>query len=183
MKKALFLYAIIMIITSHFFSSCTPLYNTYLVSKEADYTNAYVGKSHNYIVGSLGAPDRQTSDGAGGLILIYEETTTTTTSNSVAAAYNVDYYNKTYTPGVNTSSSTSNNTSYVHFFVNNSNTCYKIKTNHTKLVTDVNEEKAAKLSERNEKLKKNWKKIFGITGGTAVGLGLIIGLICGFAGG
>ena len=123
---------------------------------EEDYAKAFVGSHHNVIVSSLGAPDRQTSDGAGGTILIYEKVTTTSNSNSnsIATAYNVNYYSKTYTPGAqtNTNTVTTQNTSYIHIFIGADGVCYGVKTNHQKEVID---EEAV---ESNEKaLKKNVK--------------------------
>ncbi len=88
-----------------------------------------IGQSHNQIVTKLGAPQRTLSDGAGGTILVYENTTTTTVSNSVKTAYNVDYFNKTYTPGVSTTSQQTTNTDYIQYFVNSESVCYDVKTN------------------------------------------------------
>ena len=141
MKRSVF-YLVIVAMASCMLTSCTTKSYTYMasvpVSKLSDYTTEYVGKPHNYIVSSLGAPDRQTSDGAGGTILIYEETTVTSTSssNSVAAAYNVNYFNKTYTPGTATTTQSvqSANTSYIHLFVNSDGVCYNVKTNHQKYI-------------------------------------------------
>lgn len=168
MKKTLFKIAFVMI-AAWFLTSCGPVTKTYQVSKVSEYTNMFVGKSHKEIVSALGAPDRQTTDGGGGTILIYEDVTTTSTSNSVAAAYNVNYFTKTYTPGVNTSTSTSTNTSYVHIYVDQSGTCYNVKTNHIKYVTEVDEEATAKS-------KKLWK-ICGITWGAAAGTVLLALLV------
>lgn len=150
------------------FTSCT-VTRTSQVSMLSEYTNMFVGKSHKEIVSALGAPDRQTTDGGGGTILIYEQTTTTSTSNSVAAAYDVNYVTKTYTPGVNTSTSISTNTSFVHIYIDDSGTCYNVKTNHTKYVTEVDEKATAKA-------KKGWK-IFGITYGSLLGLSAILGIV------
>ena len=125
------------------FMSCT-VTRTYTVSKENDYQKAFVGASHNEIVSAFGAPDRQTSDGAGGTILIYEKTTTQTTSDSQATAYNVNYYNRTYTPGVHSNSTTTQNTSYVHIFIDQDGVCYNVKTNHQKRVTEIDEKATAK---------------------------------------
>ena len=125
--KRLFLSIAIVMIVSCLFTSCT-VYQTSRVSMLSDYTTAFVGKPHNHIVATLGAPDRQTSDGAGGTILIYEKTTMT--SNSVATAYNVNYFTKTYTPG--TSTSTTESTSYIHLFIDKDGVCYSVKTNHEK---------------------------------------------------
>ena len=141
MKRSFLSFAIIMIV-SCLITSCTA-YKTFRVSKLSDYTTEFVGKPHNHIVATLGAPDRQTSDGAGGSILIYEKTTTTSTSNSVAAAYNINYISGTYTPGTKTSTSTSEHTSYIHLFIDKDGVCYAVKTNHEKEVTQV-DEKATK---------------------------------------
>lgn len=164
MKRLFLSFAVIMIV-SCLFTSCT-VYKTSQVSMQSDYTTEFVGKPHNHIVATLGAPDRQTSDGAGGTILIYEKTTMTSTSNSVAAAYNVNYFSGTYTPGTRTSSSTSEHTSYIHLFINKDAVCYAVKTNHEKQVTQV-DEKATK------KLKKTWK-ILGITYGSIFGAILVM---------
>jgi hypothetical protein len=123
MKRLLFISAILLIASS-MFTSCRTYYS---VSKASDYTNAYVGKSHNDIVYALGAPDRQTSDGSGGTILIYEDFTT----QSVATAHNVNYYTGTYTPGARSTT----HTDYAHFYIGSNGKCYNVKTNHTKTVS------------------------------------------------
>ena len=121
-------------IVSCLFTSCT-VYNTSRVSMLSDYTTEFVGKPHQHIVATLGAPDRQTSDGAGGTILIYEKTTMTSTSNSVAAAYNVNYFSGTYTPGTKTSTSTSEHTSYIHIFIDKDAVCYLFRGNRNPRAT------------------------------------------------
>lgn len=171
MKQSFFSIAVIMIIASCLLTSCVTMYKTYEVSKVSDYTSEFVGKPHNQIVATLGAPDRQTPDGAGGTILIYEQTTTTSTSNSVDVAYNVNYFTKTYTPGTETNTVQSQNTSYVHLFINSNGVCYNVKTNHQKLVTEVDEEATAKN-------KKMWK-IAGYTWGAAGVIIAIAGLVVG----
>ena len=167
-NSSLFKIAFFMIAT-WLLTSCGPVTKVYQVSLVDDYTNAFVGRSHKEIVSALGAPDRQTTDGGGGTILIYEQITTTSTSNSVAAAYNVNYFTKTYTPGVNTRTSTSTNTSFLHIYIDNSGTCYNVKTNHTKQVTEIDEEATAKA-------KKTWK-ILGITYGSLGELLAILGIV------
>ena len=167
MKNSLFKIAFFMIATC-LFTSCT-VTRTYQVSMASEYTNMFVGKSHKEIVSALGAPDRQTTDGGGGTILIYEQTTTTSTSNSVAAAYNVNYFTRTYTPGVNTSTSTSTNTSFVHIYIDESGFCYSVKTNHQKNVTEVDEEATAK----NKKLGKVNAILWGSLGGILAVIGII----------
>lgn len=174
MKNSLFKIAFFMIAASLFTSCATT--QTYQVSMLSEYTNMFVGKSHKEIVSALGAPDRQTTDGGGGTILIYEQTTTTSTSNSVAAAYNVNYFTKTYTPGVNTSTSTSTNTSFVHIYIDESGVCYNVKTNHQKLV-----EREIPKETRKENRRSFWK-IMGISVGAGGLLGVLIGVIAGFAG-
>ena len=149
MKISLFKIVIFMF-TACLFTSCT-VSRTYEVSKISEYTNLFVGKSHNQIVTSLGAPDRQVSDGANGTILIYEQTTIS--SNSVQTAYNVNYYTNTYTPGVYTN--TYAKTSYLHLYISPNGICYKVNTNHKKYVTEVDEEATAKS--------KKTAKIMGIT--------------------
>lgn len=167
MKKLLSKLAVVTFM-SCLFMSCT-VTRTYTVSKENDYQKAFVGANHNEIVSAFGAPDRQTSDGAGGTILIYEKTTTQTTSDSQATAYNVNYYNRTYTPGVHSNSTTTQNTSYVHIFIDQDGVCYNVKTNHQKYVTEIDEKATAKN-------KKLWK-ICGITWGAALGVTLLAVLL------
>lgn len=122
--KRLLLISAILVIACGMFTSCRTYYS---VSKASDYTNAYVGKTHNDIVYALGAPDRQTSDGSGGTILIYEDFTT----QSVATAHNVNYYTGTYTPGATSTT----HTDYAHFYINSNGKCYNVKTNHKKTVS------------------------------------------------
>lgn len=141
MKRSFLSIAIVMVVLC-MFTSCT-VTKTSLVSMLSEYTTEFVGKPHNYIVTTLGAPDRQTSDGAGGTILIYEKTITTSSSKNVAAAYNVNYLTGTYTPGTKSSSVTTQNTRYIHLFVGEDGVCYNVKTNHQKVVTEV-DEKATK---------------------------------------
>ena len=159
--------AIACLFTSCMSSSYVP---TKTVSMEEDYAKAFVGSHHNVIVSSLGAPDRQTTDGANGSILIYEKTTTTSESNSIATAYNVNYYSKTYTPGSQTNTVTTQNTSYIHIFIGADGVCYGVKTNHQKKVVD---EEAFK---ENEKLREKNRKAFkwmGITTGILLGVELV----------
>ena len=163
MKISLFKIVIFMF-TACLFTSCT-VSRTYEVSKISEYTNLFVGKSHNQIVTSLGAPDRQVTDGANGTILIYEQTTIS--SNSVQTAYNVNYYTNTYTPGVYTN--TYAKTSYLHLYISPNGICYKVNTNHKKYVTEVDEEATAK--------NKKTAKIMGITYGSILGAALLMSLI------
>lgn len=166
----------IMAIACLFTSCMSYVPTTYYVSMEEDYAKAFVGSHHNVIVSSLGAPDRETSDGAGGTILIYEKVTTTSNSNSIATAYNVNYYSKTYTPGAqtNTNTVTTQNTSYIHVFIGADGVCYGVKTNHQKEVID---EEAV---ESNEKAQKKNVKIalwsyFGVMGAIAIVCALFSG--------
>lgn len=173
MKKLLSKLAVIMFMSCLFMSCSATRTYTYKVSKEKDYQEAFIGASHNEIVSAFGAPDRETSDGAGGTILIYERTTTSTTSDSQAAAYNVNYFNKTYTPGVHSNSTTTQNTSYVHIFIDKDGVCYNVKSNHQKLVSKVVEKDKEQLAKNR---KKTWK-ILGITWGASVGVGALLGLL------
>ena len=106
----------------------TSCYTTYTVSQQPELSKLYVGSTHQSIVSRLGAPDRQTPDGAGGTILIYENIT----SQSIATAHNVNYYTGTYTPGVRTTS----HTDYIHIYINSQGKCYNVKTNKTKIVSE-----------------------------------------------
>lgn len=127
MKAILSLFFVVLTYLS--FCSCT---TTRIVSKQNDYTQSYVGATHQQIVSNLGAPDRQTSDGNGGTILIYEKTTVVSSSQSVATKEFMTL--NSYTPGNRTVTSSTANTSYVHFFIDNEGKCYQVKTNHAKAV-------------------------------------------------
>ena len=124
MKKLLRSFIIILIVVNLLLSCTTTKY----VSMQSDYCKTYVGMSHNQIVSMLGAPDRETSDGLGGRILIYENFV----QKSVATAENVNYYTRTYTPSVTTSTATS----YTHIFIDSKSICYNVNTNHTKAVSE-----------------------------------------------
>lgn len=91
---------------------------------QPEISKSMVGYSQQYIVSTMGAPNRETTDGTGGLILTYENTTL----NSIATAYNVNYFTGTYTPGFRTTS----HTDYIHVYINSQGICYKVKTNITR---------------------------------------------------
>lgn len=110
------------------FTSCGPTVR--VLSMQDDYANIYIGKSYQEILLALGAPDRETSDGANGSVLIYEDESTLTTTKATKENYN--QYAGTYVPGARSSSITI--TSFLHLFVNADKICYNLKTNHTKEV-------------------------------------------------
>lgn len=110
-------------------NACGP--TTQTVSMHAEYANIYVGRTYNEILLALGAPDRETSDGADGNILIYEETVAYTVTK--ATKENVNTYSGTYVPGSRSQTTTSS--SYLHLFINKDRICYNLKTNHTKVVS------------------------------------------------
>lgn len=138
MKTILSIICIIIAYVS--FCSCT---TTYSVSKQNDYTRSYVGATHQQIVSHLGAPDRQSSDGNGGTILIYEKTYVTSSSRSVATMENMTL--NSYTPGNRTVTSSTSNTSYVHFFIDRNGNCYQVKTNHRQNLTKFSPAKTITL--------------------------------------
>lgn len=127
MKKILFFNAFAVL--ALLFTSCGP--TTSILSMHDDYANIYIGKSYQEILLALGAPDRETSDGANGSVLIYEDETTLTTTKATKENYN--QYSGTYVPGARSSSTTI--TSFLHLFVNADKICYNLKTNHTKAVS------------------------------------------------
>ena len=120
MKKFLFFTLVVLCITS-----CT---TTYHVSMQPEYSKALVGHNHQYIVSTMGAPNRQITDGAGGTILIYEETR----SQSMAVPPYINYSTITYPPGVITTS----RTDYIYVYINSQGKCYNVKTNLTKLESE-----------------------------------------------
>lgn len=106
-------------------------------SLQPDYQRMYVGASYNSIVNSLGMPTRTAPDGAGGSILAYEKST----YDSVQMAYNYNSFTGTYTP----ESRTTENTSYVYFYMNAQNKCYNVQTNHPKRESKYSKGKTAGL--------------------------------------
>lgn len=102
---------------------------SYTVDDFPAFRKQCIGQSYNQIVTALGAPQRRSPDGNGGNILIYENSETTSISNSIAKAYDVNYFTRTYTPGVETSTKQITTTYYVHYFVDSKNYCYEVKTN------------------------------------------------------
>ena len=107
-------------------SSCA---TTSQVSLQDDISRHFLGLKHNEIVMAMGAPTRETSDGATGKILIYEEVIPRDYS-----AANANYIVRTYSPTV------TGTQSYVQFYIDKDNTCYNVITNYTKSVkTDNNQ--------------------------------------------
>ena len=104
---------------------CSSCSTTHYVPLQAEYNAAFVGKSHNYIVSFLGAPDRETSDGAGGSILIYEDSYSTTSGSAIMipTPYSV------YIPNV---TNTTYLTLYTQLYIDRSGNCYCVKTNRTR---------------------------------------------------
>lgn len=124
MKNYSFLQISIVVVIVSLFTSCT-VYKYTTISKEEEYKKEYVGKSHNQIVTTLGAPDKQFSDGAEGVIIIYE--------NSVFNS-NINTYKGSG------SATTIESKGYIQFFINKSGICYDVKTNHTETIEEIDEE-------------------------------------------
>ena len=124
MKSYSFLKIGIIVVIVSLFTSCT-VYKYTTISKEEEYKKEYVGKSHNEIVTTLGAPDKQFSDGAEGIIIIYE--------NSVFNS-NINTYKGSG------SATTIESKGYIQFFINKSGICYDVKTNHTETIEEIDEE-------------------------------------------
>ena len=124
MKSYSFLKIGIIVVIVSLFTSCT-VYKYTTISKEEEYKKEYVGKSHNEIVTTLGAPDKQFSDGAEGIIIIYE--------NSVFES-NINTYKGSG------SATTIESKGYMQFFINKSGICYDVKTNHTETIEEIDEE-------------------------------------------
>jgi hypothetical protein len=124
MKNYSFLQISIVVVIVSLFTSCTA-YKYTTISKEEEYKKEYVGKSHNQIVTTLGAPDKQFSDGAEGVIIIYE--------NSVFKS-DIDTYKGSG------SATTIESKGYIQFFINKSGICYDVKTNHTETIEEIDEE-------------------------------------------
>lgn len=123
MRRYSFLNIGLVVIILSFFTSCTT-YKYTTISKEKEYKEAYVGKTHNQIVTTLGAPDKQFSDGAEGCIIIYE--------NSVFNS-NINTYKGSG------SATTIESKDYIQFFINKSGICYEVKTNIKETIQEIDE--------------------------------------------
>lgn len=98
--------------------------STRYVSAQSEIEAAWAGKTYSEIVKANGAPTRETSDGAGGVILVYENVR----SFADTYAYNYGpYYG--WGRGTNLNTEIRNQTDYIHFFVGEDNVCYMVKTN------------------------------------------------------
>ena len=97
------------------------------VSAQEDIESVWVGKTYADIVQINGAPERESSDGANGIILIYENVRSYAETSGYMYPNHpwYGYYNSwnTYTTEIR------NEVDYVHFFVNEENVCYKVMTN------------------------------------------------------
>ena len=102
-------------------SSCSILRSS---QPQAPDTSYWYGKSRNAIMMSFGIPDREASDGAGGVILVYEDIHTVTSKNSTKEK---DYV--TNEPKYKSSETTSQVRCFVEFFLNMDDSCYNIRTN------------------------------------------------------
>lgn len=98
--------------------------STRYVSAQPEIEAAWTGKTYAEIVQANGAPGRETSDGADGVILVYENVR----SFADTYAYNYGpYYG--WGRGTNLNTEIRNQTDYIHFFIGADNVCYKVKTN------------------------------------------------------
>ena len=146
MKSYSFLKIGIIVVIVSLFTSCTA-YKYTTISKEEEYKKEYVGKSHNQIVTTLGAPDKQFSDGAEGVIIIYE--------NSVFKS-DIGTYKDSGR------ATTIESKGYIQFFINKSGICYDVKTNHTETIEEIDEEAS------------EYKTVSGVVFGCVAILGLVL---------
>lgn len=107
--------------------------NMVQVSLEPDANAYWKGKTHSEIVQTYGAPDREASDGAGGMIIIYEQTETTVNTYSNGPVYD-GFYGFYYHMAGPTSTEVSTEINYAHFYIGKDGICYKVCTNLTKEV-------------------------------------------------
>lgn len=149
MKSYSFLKIGIIVVIVSLFTSCTA-YKYTTISKEEEYKKEYVGKSHNEIVTTLGAPDKQFSDGAEGIIIIYEKSVFESNINTYKGSG---------------SATTIESKGYMQFFINKSGICYDVKTNHTETIEEIDEEAS-----------KN-KTLVGVVGGIYLGAIVLLGLV------
>ena len=91
---------------------------------QAPDTSYWYGKSRNAIMMSFGVPDREASDGAGGVVLVYEDISTVTSKNGKKEK---DYV--TDEPVYKSSESTYQVRRFVEFFLDVDGSCYNVRTN------------------------------------------------------
>ncbi|MCR5549141.1 MAG: hypothetical protein K6F25_10380 [Bacteroidales bacterium] len=119
-RKALFGIICGLVLAAVSLSSCAP---AGYISKEAEFNNAWVGKTHQEIVAAYGAPTREVTDGKDGTILVYEEFSTSVYGPAYpyrhypwGGWYGHDVYTRT-------------NRDYADFFINGEGTCYLVRSN------------------------------------------------------
>jgi len=119
-RKALFGIICGLVLAAVSLSSCAP---AGYISKEAEFNNAWVGRTHQEIVATYGAPTREVTDGKGGNILVYEEFSTSVYGPSYpyhhypwGGWYGHDVYTRT-------------NRDYADFFINEEGVCYLVRSN------------------------------------------------------
>lgn len=102
-------------------SSCSILRSSQSQGPDTSY---WYGKSRNAIMMSFGIPDREASDGAGGVVLVYEDISTVTSKNSKKEK---DFVSSE--PVYKSSESTYQVRRFVEFFLNEADVCYNVRTN------------------------------------------------------
>ena len=107
MKRYLILLLAVIFATA---SCTTPRY----VSREPSMKTEWVGRSHADIVRSFGAPSREVSDGANGMILVYEELYT---------IYDTDHFGSTLT------TTKKDRRNFKEFSLGPDGICYDVRTN------------------------------------------------------
>lgn len=140
----------ILLIASTLLSSCgtqSKVQKVQYISCYDDYCQRYIGKSHKQLISDLGAPNRETSDGDGGMIIIYEKITEHHNLSSTG-----DY-------GLHTSGTTKSTVSFLHLYINSDGVCYNIDTNHTRI--EWIEMAQEKEREKDPKKKKTLAIVFG----------------------
>ncbi len=176
LKTILWMAICVTSLTSCFTTATGTRTDTLTIDDFPAFRDQCIGQTHNQIVTKLGAPQRQVTDGAGGTILIYENTTTSTVSSSLASAYNINFFTRTYTPGMQTTSQQVTTTDYVHYFVNADNICYEVKTN----IPMTHTEQSAPYEYEYKKIK--WGKSIALVLGVPILVGVTIGVILGILG-
>ena len=91
---------------------------------EEELNAQWAGASHHDIVREFGAPDRETTDGDGGVILIYEEISRSyeTEEDTHLGLFDTDY-----------TTTVRENKLFMHFFIGRDGVCYLVKSNHVRV--------------------------------------------------
>lgn len=132
-------------------TSCT---TTRQVAMTKEYQTQFMGFGEEYIVAACGEPTKTFPDGKGGKVMEYGDVAAFSKQSGIALSSQVDGGDFGVRP-------------YAQFFIGKDGTCYSVRTNHTKAVTEYDN-------------RKSWLVAGCSMGGTALAVsitGMILGIV------